>query len=358
MKNTLSAASLVAALCLPALAQPIVAKLDGRALQFDQPPIMMGGRVMVPLRGIFESLGANVRFEPATSRIVATRGAQSVQLTLGSNQAVVDGQPVTLDSPAATVGGRTMVPLRFVSEALGTEVRWQEATQTVFLTSTGSTTASDAPIQTPPPPVQQPKQPPHLSAVSHNARRSLSGGEQLLVSASGARNGRASFDILGVVDNQPMSEVQPGEYRGHFTVPNRLHVTQGTLLVHLRKNGQVSQLEAPRPVAFNVGRPDQPGHPGGRLDIDRVNLRNGQSVRAVFDLQGQTLPNAQISVTGTSPRFPGTLQSSAQADGRGRFSVQVNATAVPDNSPLTLTLVARDNAGRQGAPRQIQVTRR
>jgi hypothetical protein len=353
---TISAASLVAALCLPALAQPIVAKLDGRPLQFDQPPVMMGGRVMVPLRGIFESLGANVRFEPATSRIVATRGSQSVQLTLGSNQAVVDGQRVSLDSPAATVGGRTMVPLRFVSEALGTEVRWQESTQTVFLTTT--TASSDAPTPASPLPAQQPKQPPQLDSVSHNGRGSLNGGDQLIVSASGARNGRASFDILGVVENQPMSEVQPGLYKGQFTVPNRLHVSQGTLLVHLSKNGQVSQLEAPRPVAFNVGRPDRPGHPGARLDIDHLNLGNGQPVRAVFDVQGQTLPNAQISVTGTSPRFPGTLQADGQSDGRGRFSLQVNATAIPDNSPLTLTLIARDNAGRQGAPRQVQVFRR
>ncbi|MBS2037124.1 copper amine oxidase N-terminal domain-containing protein [bacterium] len=355
MKKTLRAAVLAAGFCLPALAQPIVAELNGRPLQFDQPPVMMGGRVMVPLRGIFESLGANVRFEPATSRITASRGTQSVQLTLGSNQALVDGRAVTLDSPAATVGGRTMVPLRFVSEALGTEVRWQEATQTVFLTS--SSAASDAPAPAQPPP-SHPKRPPHLTAVSHNARGSLSGGDQLLVSATGDRNGNASFDILGVVENQPMSEVQPGEYRGRFTVPNRLHVSQGTLLVHLRKNGQVSQLEAARAVAFNVGRVGQPGGPGARLDVSRLNLRNGQPVRPVFDLQGQTLPNAQVSVTGTSPRFAGTLQSGAQADGRGRFSVQVNATAIPDNSPLNLTVVARDGSGRQGAPRQVQVVRR
>jgi len=353
MQRTLSAAVLAATLALPVLAQPIIAELDGRPLQFDQPPMMMGGRVMVPLRGIFESLGANVRFEAASQRIFATRGSQSVQLTLGSNQAMVDGKPVTLDTPAASVGGRTMVPLRFVSEALGTEVRWQESTQTVFLTTPGS--SSDA---TPPPaPAPQPKQPPRLNAVSHNARGSLSGGDQLVVSATGARNGRASFDILGVVENQPMSEVQPGEYRGNFTVPNRLRVSQGTLLVHMRKNGQVTQLEAQRPVAFNTGA-QQPGMPGGRLDIGRLNLRPNQPVRAVFDVQGQTLPGATIQITGNSPRFPGTLQAGGNADGNGRFQVQVNATAVPDNSPLNLSIVASDRSGRQGAPRQLQVFRR
>ena len=354
MQRTLAAAMLTATLALPVLAQPIIAELDGRPLQFDQPPVMMGGRVMVPLRGIFESLGANVRFESASQRIFATRGSQSVQLTLGSNQAMVDGKPVTLDTPAASVAGRTMVPLRFVSEALGTEVRWQESTQTVFLTSTSA--SSDAPTPAPAP-APQPKQPPRLNAVSHNARGSLSGGDQLVVSATGARNGRASFDILGVVENQPMSEVQPGEYRGNFTVPNRLRVSQGTLLVHMRKNGQVTQLEAPRPVAFNTGA-QQPGMPGGRLDIGRLNLRPNQAVRAVFDVQGQTLPGASIQITGRSPRFPGIVQAGGSADGNGRFMVQVNATGVPDNSPLNLSIVASDRSGRQGAPRQIQVFRR
>ena len=350
MQRFLSAAALAASLALPALAQPIVAKLDGRALQFDQPPVMVGGRVMVPLRGIFESLGANVRFEAASQRIFATRGSQSVELSLGSNQATVDGRPVTMDTPAATLGGRTMVPLRFVSEALGADVRWQEATQTVFLTTTGAS-AQDP---TPPAPAPQQKQPPRLNAVSHNARGSLNGGDQLVVSATGARNGKATFDILGLVENQPMSEVQPGEYRGNLTIPNRLRVAQGTLLVHLRKNGQVTQLEASRPVTFNAGRQQ----PGGRLEIGRLNLRQGQTVRAVFDIQGQTLPGASIQITGRSPRLPGSLQAGGNADGNGRFQVQMHATAVPDNSPLQLSIVATDRSGRQGVPRLIQVIRR
>lgn len=353
MQRLFPAAALAATLALPVLAQPIVAKLDGRPLQFDQPPMMMGGRVMVPLRGIFEALGANVRFEAASQRIFATRGNQSVELSLGSNQAMVDGAPVTLDTPAASLGGRTMVPLRFVSEALGADVRWQDSTQTVFLSTNGA--SSDA--TPPPPPQNQPQQPPRLNAVSHNARGSLNGGDQLVVSATGARNGRANFDILGVVENQPMSEVQPGEYRGNFTVPNRLKVSQGTLVVHLRKNGQVTQLEASRPVTFN-SRAQQPGRPGSNLDIGRLNLRQNQPVRAMFDVQGQTSAGAQIEITGRSPRFPGTLTSAGRADGNGRFSVQVNAGAVPDNSPIHLTIVARDRSGRQGAPSQIQVFRR
>jgi len=141
------------------------------------------------------------------------------------------------------------VPLRFVSEALGTEVRWQEATQTVFLTTSGAVSYAPNP---PPAEPRQPKQPPRLSSFSHNARGSLRGGERLVVSASGARGGSVNFGILGVVNNQPMRETQPGEYRGEFTVPNQLRVSKGTLVVHLRKQGQTTQLEAQRPVSFNA----------------------------------------------------------------------------------------------------------
>lgn len=353
MNRNITSAFLAASLCLPVLAQPILAKLDGRALQFDQPPVMMGGRVMVPLRGIFESLGANVRFEAASQKIHATRGSNVVELTLGSTQASVDGKSVNLDSPAATIGGRTMVPLRFVSEALGTEVRWQEATQTVFLTTSGAVADSPAPAPAPP---RQPSQPLQLNSVNHNARGSIKGGDRLVVSASGTRGGKASFDILGVVNNQPMREAQPGEYRGNFTVPNLLRVSQGTLVVHLRKQGQTTQQEAQRPVTFNAQQ--QPGAPGRGLDISRVNLRNGQGVRPLFDVQGQTMPGATVQITGRSPRIPGTVQAQGRADGNGRFSIQVNANAVPDNAPLNLTILAVDPNGRQGAPRQLQLIRR
>jgi hypothetical protein len=90
---------------------------------------------MVPLRGIFESLGAQVNWYAPTSTISANKGATDVQLSIGDPRATVNGRTVLLDAPAMILNGSTMVPLRFVSEALGADVKWFEATQTVSITT-------------------------------------------------------------------------------------------------------------------------------------------------------------------------------------------------------------------------------
>src|SRR5712691_3740364 len=99
-------------------ANNIMVVVDGNYLQLDQPPVMEGGSVLVPLRGIFEKVGAQVLWDARTKTIRATKpdGAH-VQLTLDSREALVNGRPVRLDMPAHQILGTTMVPLRFVSEA-------------------------------------------------------------------------------------------------------------------------------------------------------------------------------------------------------------------------------------------------
>jgi hypothetical protein len=93
---------------------------------------------MVPMRSIFEALGASVQWTESTQTVMATRSATNVQLTIGQQAAQVNGRTIGLDVPAMIYGGSTMVPLRFVSEALGADVRWSEATQTVSMFTTGA----------------------------------------------------------------------------------------------------------------------------------------------------------------------------------------------------------------------------
>src|SRR6516225_1873022 len=71
--------------------------VDGQAVNFDVPPTVIQGRVLVPLRGIFERLGATVDYDARTQHIVAVRGGQSVELTVGSRQARVNNNPSLLD---------------------------------------------------------------------------------------------------------------------------------------------------------------------------------------------------------------------------------------------------------------------
>lgn len=125
---------LLLGLPLIASAQAPTVFLDGKQLSFDVPPTLDNGRTLVPLRGIFEALGAEVQWDGATQTVTATKGNTTIKLTVGG-QAYKNGQPITLDVPAKIINGRTLVPLRFVSEALGASVKWDGSTQTITIAS-------------------------------------------------------------------------------------------------------------------------------------------------------------------------------------------------------------------------------
>lgn len=113
--------------------------INGTEVPAVQAPVMKAGRVLVPLRSIFEGIDAEVQFNNRTKTITATRGDQEVTLTLGSKAAYINGQLNVLDVPASTIKGSTMVPIRFVSEAFGEKVFWNSRSQRVDIKTTSST---------------------------------------------------------------------------------------------------------------------------------------------------------------------------------------------------------------------------
>src|ERR1700687_1012076 len=117
--------------------------VNGSEVQFDQPPIERGGRVFVPLRGVFERLGASVVYDNGT--INATGNGRNITLRIGSTHASVNGEGRTLDVAPFLVGARTLVPLRFISESLGANVDYNNQTRVVSVSLGG------APPPPPPP---------------------------------------------------------------------------------------------------------------------------------------------------------------------------------------------------------------
>lgn len=108
--------------------------LNGAELDCDQPPMIVDGRTLVPLRAIFEGLGASVDWDGATRTVTSTLDGTTVVMTVDSAVMHKNGEAVTLDVPAKIVNGRTMVPVRAVGEAFGADVRWDGATRTVYVT--------------------------------------------------------------------------------------------------------------------------------------------------------------------------------------------------------------------------------
>lgn len=109
--------------------------IDGQALATDVAPVIAQGRTLVPLRAIFEGLGATVDWDEATQRITGTKDGKMIVLHVGSTTALIEGIPVPLDVPAMIVNGRTMVPGRFIAESLGGTVDWDQPTSTVVIIS-------------------------------------------------------------------------------------------------------------------------------------------------------------------------------------------------------------------------------
>lgn len=111
----------------------IAVKLNGSYMTFDVDPVLENDRTLVPFRAIFEALGCTVDWNDETQTAMGTRNGKTIKLPVGSTTAKINGTGVTLDQPAILKDDRTLVPLRFVSEALGANVNWSDATQTVTI---------------------------------------------------------------------------------------------------------------------------------------------------------------------------------------------------------------------------------
>jgi hypothetical protein len=100
--------------------------VDGRDVPTGH-AVLIDGRDMVPLRSLFESLGATVQYDVLTGTLQIVRGNTVIDLTLGSRQAIVNGRLVMLDVPPQRRAGQVLLPLRFVCDALGAQVVWNPA---------------------------------------------------------------------------------------------------------------------------------------------------------------------------------------------------------------------------------------
>jgi hypothetical protein len=107
--------------------------VDGKRLAFEVPPQNVNSRVLVPLRAIFEEMGAMVEWDGQTRTVTAAKGETVVVLTIGDTSPTVNGVAVAIDQPGIIVEGRTLAPLRFVAEAFGGDVTWDDVYKTALI---------------------------------------------------------------------------------------------------------------------------------------------------------------------------------------------------------------------------------
>ena len=127
-------------LCATALAHPpITVSVNGQQLSFDQPPILQDDRTLVPMRGIFQALGASVSWDEPSQTVTATSGSDVILFRVGEAGLYKNGNLVyTMPVPAQIVNDRLLVPLRAVAESMGASVGWDEASYAVTIVSGGA----------------------------------------------------------------------------------------------------------------------------------------------------------------------------------------------------------------------------
>lgn len=109
---------------------------DDTQIELDVPAQLINDRTLVPMRAIFEALDAVVTWDDATQTAIGEKDGVVIKITIDSNIMYVGEEAVEIDVPAQLVNDRTLVPVRAISEAFGSQVTWDEASETVIIKST------------------------------------------------------------------------------------------------------------------------------------------------------------------------------------------------------------------------------
>lgn len=102
--------------------------VNGNNLTYDVPPVIISNRTLVPIRAIAEGLGSEVFWDNNTQTVTILKDNTKIIIKLNSNLVYVNELQIKIDVPAQSIGGRTFVPLRFISEGLGINVVYDEIT--------------------------------------------------------------------------------------------------------------------------------------------------------------------------------------------------------------------------------------
>lgn len=135
---SLSSAAPIYAAAAPqtqATSKAVSVYVDNQKLALQAPSVIVDGSVLVPMRDIFETQGATLTWDNTSKTVIATKGDTTLTYRIDEHTAQLNGKTLTLSVPGQITNGYTLVPLRFVSEALGSTVKWEPGTKSVWITS-------------------------------------------------------------------------------------------------------------------------------------------------------------------------------------------------------------------------------
>lgn len=325
---------------ISARAQGITVAVNGEKVVFTgNPPQQLSGRVMVPVRGVMEKLGATIGWNAKTSTVVASTPTMDIQLTIGNKNATVNGKTVVLDVPASIIGGSTMVPLRFIGEALGAKVLWNGTTRQVDILTSGASTTSPTPKPNPVPKAQ-PTRELSVTRLDHNGNGWLRAGATLKVKLDGTAGADAYFRIPGVVSDTPMRETRKGHYEGEWRLPrageSALYISDGSVIAYLKMGSSQSPLlQSGKAVQVDTSAPSVVDRAPEPYSVE-TNPR--PTIYALFDKSGSGMDTSRVrlSVNGRDVTADSTITRNFIS-----YTPRADMSAGTYNVDLTLT----DKAG-------------
>lgn len=135
----LSVCMILSVCTVPVLAEDTIkVTIDGKVIDcaaYGQDPVAIDGTTLVPLRSVFEALGADVKWDDDTKTVISFREDLSILLVLNSTEMIVSGEVKLLSVPAQSMNDRIMVPIRAIAEAFGCDVKWDGDTRTVVIST-------------------------------------------------------------------------------------------------------------------------------------------------------------------------------------------------------------------------------
>lgn len=355
-----AATTLVVSLPLQAMSAGVTIQVNGSTVSFDQPPIERGGRVYVPLRGVFERLGAAVSY--ANGFINAQGNGHNITLKIGATAATVDGATVAMDSPAFLVGSRTLVPLRFIAQALGAGVNYNGNTRVVAITGGGGSTG---PINT-------------GNNGNGNSNNGNNNSGSISLQNLNPADGGATSSNAPIISGTFSAPVDPNSVRirldgrditnnGTYVASDRFQITVPNLppashTVQVSGNAQgggsfnqsftfTSGTDTSKPFVNNVR-------------INGVAASSGMQVPQSFTMTGTTIPNGEVQILigyqtslfgGLIPIGGNTAQQQVTADANGRWSATIDSSAIGSPNQYSIALRAI-NTGTKAISNPVQYT--
>ncbi len=321
-----------------AVAADVSVTVDGQAISLSPPPVERAGRVFVPLRGIFERLGATVVYQGGV--INATGNGRTISLRIGSTQATVAGNSQPLDVAPFVVGASTYVPLRFVSQALGATVNFDGANRIVAI-ATGGNAGNSGPVAQQAPPQQQ-------QAMRHDDvlrdlqpdRNATVGARRPTVSANFAQSVDPNALVI-TLDGLDVSSASTRSNTGFIYAPPS-PLQSGDHRVEVRGKFASGQ-------PFETGWRFSSGTAAAANTLSVASPRDGDGVPSTFTLSGRTAPNARVHiVAGATANLGGVFAFGAGnytgdtvADASGAFSQEISLQTVR-NATIGVTVTSTD----------------